>query len=812
MATKRLKNLLATGDKFVVTAEFVPLPGHNLANFEKFLTGYAEKKDQIPDSMALAGVTIPQSPGGVASMSPVDIYAILDKKNLWGDLDVIPHVTTKDNNLDAIETYLVGMRKMHLESVLALTGDKPAQTKGVFEVDSVGLVDFIQEMNNQAFSKAKPGGFDKVHQFFIAAAVSQFKYTEASQMQQYYKMAKKVRSGAQCLMSQVGWDWRKSEELVKYMKEESLDIPLLGNVYFLTTMTPAPRLMHDGKLPGCVVTKELFDKLRSETPQQHLERAAQQVAMYRDLGVAGVDLGGIFDFDMLLEILQKAEQIGADWRQHRDNLAFGVKNGWYLYQDNGTRRPLSRPAQKLSKRNFNLFHHMMFEPGKGVRAPMKKLFSLSKGMRQGAGGMERIFHAFFEKPMKSILFHCEECGDCFLYENFSICSMGRCEKGLDNAPCGDAEPDGTCGNNPDIRCVGELIYESAASEGPQGLTKLATRINPNRNPLLAGTSSILNNFFDRDHCRKVNLIQIGDCLHALIPKVSAALEELLAPGGRAFEQPSGALAFISSLINSQAKHNADYIAINIDKFAESDAASALELIRHLIRLVKKQGRSVPICVDTAHLELARAALQQWYQGAPSDIAPPLLKAFSADIVDEIPALRKDYAFKVMHRLPADTSAQNTCQYADKTFDTMLGCNFCPDDIFFEIHVTPLMNDVVEQAQQASRTCESFFAVRKIMQDRKMKGVHTALGVADSARKVPGRSVGICRAYIASAQKYGLDTVMADTTRDFGIVPAAPDLVALVDAFARQDGSESARQKAQQMIDDFCKANQKAKKK
>ena len=72
-----------------------------------------------------------------------------------------------------------------------------------------------------------------------------------------------------------------------------------------------------------------------------------------------------------------------------------------------------------------------------------------------------------------MLFDCEECGDCFLVENFGICSMGKCEKGLANPPCGDANPDGTCGNNEEIRCVGELMYEAAASEGPDGLVKLA---------------------------------------------------------------------------------------------------------------------------------------------------------------------------------------------------------------------------------------------------------------------------------------------------------------------------------------------------
>ena len=55
-------------------------------------------------------------------------------------------------------------------------------------------------------------------QFFPGAAVSPFKYTEASQMQQYYKMEKKIACGAEFLITQVGWDWRKSLELFTYLQ------------------------------------------------------------------------------------------------------------------------------------------------------------------------------------------------------------------------------------------------------------------------------------------------------------------------------------------------------------------------------------------------------------------------------------------------------------------------------------------------------------------------------------------------------------------------------------------------------------------
>ena len=65
-----LRDLVASRDKFIIVAEYVPLPGNRLSNFEKFLTGYAQKRAQLPDDVVVAGVTIPQSPSGAAMIRP----------------------------------------------------------------------------------------------------------------------------------------------------------------------------------------------------------------------------------------------------------------------------------------------------------------------------------------------------------------------------------------------------------------------------------------------------------------------------------------------------------------------------------------------------------------------------------------------------------------------------------------------------------------------------------------------------------------------------------------------------------------------
>ena len=241
MTQMSLKDRLAGRSGFVVLAELTGGPGFSFDPIEKFLKAFGQaKKGAIPRGFDFAAITLPQSPGGVANVEPAGVIGFLQANGLLAGLDVVPHVSCKDANLDGIISSLMGLRKMGASNILALTGDKPVKAKGVFELESLGLLRLIQRINHEAYIQAKPQALGEVPQFFAGAAVSPFKYTEASQMQQYYKMGKKVASGAAFLITQVGWDWRKSAELFTYLRETGLNVPVIGNVYLLSTLTPAP--------------------------------------------------------------------------------------------------------------------------------------------------------------------------------------------------------------------------------------------------------------------------------------------------------------------------------------------------------------------------------------------------------------------------------------------------------------------------------------------------------------------------------------------------------------------------------------------
>ena len=339
-------------------------------------------------------------------------------------------------------------------------------------------------------------------------------------------------------------------------------------MYLLSTLTAAPRLMHDGKLTGCFVSDDLLAKVYAESVDDHIERAAQQVAMYRSLGAAGVDVAGVPDFETFARILQRAAEIGTDWEQFKDNLYWPAKEGFYLYDEAGRPTPLCDPDKTFASGSSTSRTGPILDPRyRGFHA-FKKTMAFF-GADRPESGMYKAFNAF-EKAFKYLAFECHECGDCFLPENFGLCTIGGCEKGMDNAPCGDATVDGRCGNNLDRVCIGERIYLAAAAEkdGRQRL-RATDQQAPQSGP---GAHLIHRELPVREGPYHEERLDLDRRVDPRLHPQGRGRDE--ATGGsratRRYTQPSEALHYIQALIESQADDGADYIAVNVDAFGEDD--------------------------------------------------------------------------------------------------------------------------------------------------------------------------------------------------------------------------------------------------
>jgi len=308
------------------------------------------------------------------------------------------------------------------------------------------------------------------------------------------------------------------------------------------------------------------------------------------------------------------------------------------------------------------------------------------------------------------------------------------------------------------------------------------------------------------------LISIGEAVHASIPKTGKVMKQLAELGPDAYSAPSEPLSYVKSLIESQRADGAHYIAVNLDAFGEKDPALAADMMVEYVRLVRKWGGGVPVCIDSSDDDVLKAGLKEWYD-TDDKIARPLMNSVKTYTMDNILPLKKEYDFSVVGLLVSEDkpggeggshSVDELFSLAKDIFAEAVGkYGFAADEIFFDSTVYPLAIDMPMEPGVPGYTYRAFETIKKIKTDPEMKDVHFSLGVSNCFRDLPARKVGVCRAYIEKAMEYGLDAAIVNTAHKYGTVPADPELVKMVDAFAKMDGSAEKMNEAMMLMGRFC---------
>ena len=328
------------------------------------------------------------------------------------------------------------------------------------------------------------------------------------------------------------------------------------------------------------------------------------------------------------------------------------------------------------------------------------------------------------------------------------------------------------------------------------------------------------------HAMKNPLISVGESIHASIPKTGKIMRQLAELGHDAYSQAGDPLNYIKALIESQAGDGADYIAVNLDAFGEGDPQVTVHMMTEYVRLVRKWSQGVPICIDSSDNDVLIAGLKQWYDtvGAVREppLRQPLINSVKVYTMDQILPLKKDFDFAFIGLLVSEDaptgaggshSVEELYCLAKRIFDKAVGEHgFKPGEIFFDSTVFPLAIDMPMEPNVPGYTYRAFETIKKIKSDPKMKGVHCSLGVSNSVRDLPGRRIGVCRAYVAKAMEYGLDAGIVNVEHHYGSVEPASDLLELVDAFAKMDGSAERMNKSMELMGRFCRENRKGAKK
>lgn len=471
VAANPLREALS-GGKFCYVVELV---ASRLTREAKLL----EVASQLATVPGVVAGSITSYAGGAMGHDPIRVGTAARARGLAPNI----HLTCVNRDRGTAQRALEDLHSLGIENVLALTGDYPKESGGAgaaakFELDSVQLIRLIQEMRES-------GGMS----FWIGAAVSPFKYTEADCVYQYLKLEKKIAAGADYAVTQLGFDARKFRELKSYLEERGLRTPVLGNVYVLTGK--AAEKMSKGEPPGCWVSPELLEKIQGEVRAAdkglagRLERAARMVAIVRGLGYAGAYLGGDHRADRVRWIIRRSESLADKWEECAEEFAYSPKGGFFLSATRAT-----TPKKRGIVPGLLDFLGAAFPVNKEgpLRRLLKGLFGWVDKRPLLSSAVERA-----EFVVKAPVFGCQACGNCVLGSTEYVCPQ-TCPKNLRNGPCGGTFL-GRC-EVVDKACIWVEVYERA--KAANHLEDLRGYIPP-RNPLLQGTSSWINYFLLRDN-------------------------------------------------------------------------------------------------------------------------------------------------------------------------------------------------------------------------------------------------------------------------------------------------------------------------
>jgi len=218
------------------------------------------------DELVQAGATaLTLADNSLAILRVANTAAATLLRERFGTTSVI-HLACRDKNLIGLQSELMGLATLGHRHVLALTGD-PSKfgdhpgASSVYDVNSLGLIDLIRQMNegrNSAGREIGPGA-----EFIIGVA---FNPNSKNFDAQVKKLERKMERGAHFVMTQPVYE----KAMVRKMKEAlgPLGIPVLVGVMPVISSRNAEFLHHE--VPGISIPDAVREKIRSlpEGPAQ----------------------------------------------------------------------------------------------------------------------------------------------------------------------------------------------------------------------------------------------------------------------------------------------------------------------------------------------------------------------------------------------------------------------------------------------------------------------------------------------------------------------------------------------------------------
>jgi methionine synthase / methylenetetrahydrofolate reductase(NADPH) len=245
----QLQRLLDDGE-FVVSVQLDPPLG---ANPESLLA----TARAVRTSGKAQLVDVNDNPRARARMS--GIMACVAIERLTG-VETIPHLTPRDTTINGLESVLLGAHAEGVRNILSVTGDPPEAgdypgTHGVYEVDSIGLVELMAKLNRGEDYHGR--AIDAPTSFYPGVAVNPTADDLELEADRFHR---KVAAGARFAMTQILFDLAPLEAFRERVGSR-WPIPILVGVWPIRTLELLIRMHNEA--PGMVVPEHVQERYRS---------------------------------------------------------------------------------------------------------------------------------------------------------------------------------------------------------------------------------------------------------------------------------------------------------------------------------------------------------------------------------------------------------------------------------------------------------------------------------------------------------------------------------------------------------------------
>lgn len=218
-------------------------------------------------------VNIADGPRAVARMGPMAMAQLVDR---YCGMKSVIHYCCRDRNLLGMQMDLLGAHALGMHNVLAVTGDPPKMgsfpdATAVFDIDSIGLITFVQRMNRGQDFSGSPIGDGQTH-FFVGAGCNPAHVDLDLEVERF---GRKIEAGAEFFFSQPVYDLASLEHFLE-RTEQFPKVPFLVGILPLASLKNAEFLHNE--VPGMQVPQDIRDRLRAAPDKAGQRRVGIEVA------------------------------------------------------------------------------------------------------------------------------------------------------------------------------------------------------------------------------------------------------------------------------------------------------------------------------------------------------------------------------------------------------------------------------------------------------------------------------------------------------------------------------------------------------